>query len=201
MKKGSGKGRQNSGASDATPGVIGPSRDPASFRIVSRVGPADTDERPKVHGRAVPARSASRPRLRLVGSSPHAYPGAVVKPNIEPTRHAPITDTADPRWVLAVRTAEALEGSLLTPEKRERLVRLGKIMGLSAFDASLVIAIVQDQARRGYAPAYCPTAGEPQLRMVPPARMRPWPMRRWLGITTTVAACLALEVAVLAWLF
>jgi hypothetical protein len=78
-----------------------------------------------------------------------------------------IADHADPRWVLAVRTSVEMQGSLLAPERREKLVDLGCRMGLSPFDANLVIAIVQDQARRGFAPEHCPTAGEAQLRMVP----------------------------------
>ncbi len=78
-----------------------------------------------------------------------------------------IAGAGDPRWVLAVRCAEALQGAVLPPEKRQRLVDLGKRLGLSPFDANLVIAIVQDQARRGYAPELCPSQGEAQLRMVP----------------------------------
>ncbi len=79
----------------------------------------------------------------------------------------PIAGFGDPRWVLAVRCAEALQGAVLPPDKRQRLVDLGKRLGLTPFDANLVIAIVQDQARRGYAPELCPSAGEAQLRMVP----------------------------------
>lgn len=85
-----------------------------------------------------------------------------------------MTGPADPRWVLAVRTAEQLEGALLRPERRERLIRLGRLLGLSVFDSNLIIAIVQDQARRGHAPAYCPTAGESQLRMIPLPQPRGW---------------------------
>ena len=117
----------------------------------------------------------------------------------------PIRDAADPRWVLAVRTAESLVGTVLRPEKRERLVHLGKILGMSPFDANLVIAIVQDQARRGFAPSYCPTAGEPQLRLVPlphrelsEADARG---RRILIISLTIAVLIAVELIVLKWIF
>ncbi len=54
-------------------------------------------------------------------------------------------------------------------------------MGLTAFDTSLVIAIVQDQARRGHASAYCASAGADQLRMVAP----PQPTRTLLGNGST----------------
>lgn len=116
----------------------------------------------------------------------------------------PIDSSGDPRWVLAVRTAESLQGAILRPERRDRLVRLGKMLGLSAFDANLVIAIVQDQARRGYAPEYCPTAGETQLRLIPlpgardliGRRLR---HRRVLQAAGWIASLLALELVVVWW--
>jgi hypothetical protein len=58
-------------------------------------------------------------------------------------------DPADPRWVLAVRVAQSLEGAQLRPEKRETLLNLATHLGMRAFDANLVIALVQDRARRG----------------------------------------------------
>lgn len=79
----------------------------------------------------------------------------------------------DPRWVFAARVASQLEGGragVLRPERRERLMRTAKMLGLRAFDASLVIALVQDSARRGEMPAgYAPLSpglGE-ALRSVP----------------------------------
>ncbi len=137
-----------------------------------------------------------QPRLRLVGA------GAIVKPDLTPTEGTAIAGTNDPRWVLAVRVAEQLQGTVLSPDKRDRLVKIGKMFGLTAFDANLIIAIVQDQARRGYAPAYCPTAGEPQLRMVPPPQKVMWmtPQRTFL-IAGIIAGFIALELIVLSWVF
>lgn len=117
-----------------------------------------------------------------------------------------LTGVTDPRWVLAVRVAESLQGDVLVPEKREVLLKLGRMMGLSPFDANLVIAIVQDQARRGYAPEYCPTAGEPQLRLVPHPGVNAFAARhagprRVLRIAMLIAAALALELFLLRWLF
>lgn len=116
-----------------------------------------------------------------------------------------ITDPTDPRWVLAIRTSESLQGTILGPEKRERLVKIGKMMGLTAFDANLVIAIVQDQARRGYAPEYCPTAGEAQLAMVPlPKRdaSETEARTRRIGIICGVISVLVgIELMLLKWLF
>ena len=122
-----------------------------------------------------------------------------------PTMGAPIKEATDPRWVLALRTSELLEGAVLPPEKREKLVRLGKVMGLTAFDANLVIAIVQDQARRGYAPEFCPAAGEAQLRMVPlPRRERSETdtrLHRMLVISLVIATLIGVELIVLKWIF
>lgn len=105
--------------------------------------------------------------LRLVGgaAAPDARP-----PIANPT---PIQGATDPRWVLAIRTAELLEGDVLPPTKRDALMHTGKVMGLTPFDCSLILAIVQDRARRGIAPEHCPAAGEPQLALVPLPRIRP----------------------------
>jgi hypothetical protein len=59
---------------------------------------------------------------------------------------------ADPRWVLAAAAMTALEGgrgAILRPDRRRRLMTTAAAMGLREFDASLIIAIVQDAARRG----------------------------------------------------
>lgn len=115
----------------------------------------------------------------------------------------PITAATDPRWVLALRTAESLQGSVLPPEKRQKLIRLGKVMGMTAFDANLVIAIIQDQARRGYAADYCPTAGEPQLQMVPLPRLTSvihnFAGRRALMLACAIATVLAAEIIFFKW--
>lgn len=147
-------------------------------------------------GRTESARADGQPRLRLVGAK------AVVKPDLTPTEGTAIAGTSDVRWVLAVRVAEQLEGTVLPPAKRDRLVRMGKMFGLTAFDANLIVAIVQDQARRGYAPAHCPTAGEPQLRMVPPPQQRQWMTGpRTLLIAGIITGFIALELVVLSWVF
>jgi hypothetical protein len=62
---------------------------------------------------------------------------------------ATTTTPFDPREVLAARTAEQLQGDVLTPERRQRLSRLASRIGVRPFDANLVIAVVQDRARRG----------------------------------------------------
>lgn len=56
----------------------------------------------------------------------------------------------DARWVFAVRVRREVQGghaAIVTPESRKRLLRLANRLGLRDFDANLVIAIVQDDAR------------------------------------------------------
>ncbi len=58
----------------------------------------------------------------------------------------------DIRHILALRTEESLEGgraALLTAPRRRELVKAGERMGLRPFESNLIIAIVQDGARRG----------------------------------------------------
>lgn len=75
--------------------------------------------------------------------------------------HAPEIDPRDPRWVLAMQTHARLQGTALTPEHRDQLLKSGKKMGLRPFEANLVIALVQDRARND--PVF---AAAPQLRLV-----------------------------------
>ena len=114
-----------------------------------------------------------------------------------------LNDPTDPRWVLAVRTAEQFEGSVLGPERRQQLIRLGQMLGLNVFDTNLIIAIVQDQARRGHVPSACPAAGESRLAMVRlPANRSAGRRTRWLVIGAAVAMILTMEAILLKmWLF
>lgn len=76
----------------------------------------------------------------------------------------------DARRILALTTAQALEGgraAILRPDRRRLLVSAAGRLGLRPFEANLVIAIVQDGARRGVSPADTATAG--MIDMVPAA--------------------------------
>ena len=103
-----------------------------------------------------------------------------------------ITDPFDPRWVLAVRAAEQMNGAVLPLERRQRLIRLGRTMGLTPFDANMIIAIVQDQARRGRSADAAPAAARPQLDMIAPPQPS-WGRRRSRAVIVAVAAIIALE--------
>lgn len=141
-----------------------------------------------------------RPHLRLVRPPEGVEPAAAAVV-------APIQRASDPRWVLAVRTAGALQGAVLPPERRQALIELGRSFGLSVFDANLVIAIVQDQARRGRSAEHCPAAGEAQLAMIPLPEPVTWrnSLREALGtprarLAAVIGALAAAELALLAWL-
>lgn len=140
--------------------------------------------------------SGNSPALRLVGAgAPDMKP-----PVANPT---PISGATDPRWVLAVRTAEMLEGDVLPPNKRESLMHSGKVMGLSPFDCSLILAIVQDRARRGLSPAQCPAASTSQLALIPlPQRRSPWSaLADKPGQIALIAAGLLAFQALLMWIW
>jgi hypothetical protein len=73
----------------------------------------------------------------------------------------------DARLVLAIRVRDALDGgraAILAPDKRRDLVGSASRLGLKPFDANLIIAIVQDAARRGEPPTAGDAAG--RLAMV-----------------------------------
>ena len=142
----------------------------------------------------------TRPVLRLVGRGLDTGKSGITATDAQPIS-APITDATDPRWVLAVRAAEALEGALLAPEKRKLLLRLARVLGLTPFDANLVIAVVQDQARRGHRPHTCPHAGREQLSLIGMRDMRSLSRhRRAVRTAWLVTALLALEVTLIWWL-
>jgi hypothetical protein len=61
----------------------------------------------------------------------------------------PDFDPNDARWRLATETQQALQGAVLAYEDRRSLLALAHRMGIRAFDANLILAIVQDRARRG----------------------------------------------------
>lgn len=96
----------------------------------------------------------AHPHLRLVGVS-EASDGSAQRARQAVTRENraaaanPGLDPTDPRWVLAVRAYSQLQGSSLTPTRRQQLIKTAGGMGVRQFDANLIIAIVQDHARRG----------------------------------------------------
>ena len=93
----------------------------------------------------------------------------------------------DPRWTLATIAYGKLQEGPLTPEKRDELIKKATRLGLRPFDASLIIAIAQDQARHGRPLEHA----EPTLRLIrPPGH----PETTWHGLRrwSMAIACAAL---------
>ncbi|MCZ6836155.1 MAG: hypothetical protein O7G85_10310 [Planctomycetota bacterium] len=104
-------------------------------------------------------------------------------------------DPTDPRWVMAAKAYASLQGSTLTPERRERLVHTAKSLGLRPFDANLVIAIVQDHARRGLRPDQAIGS----LKMIEPVQRRHHQnMALWIRWGVAIA-CAVMANAFLIW--
>lgn len=105
--------------------------------------------------RLVPDRDTQRPSGSRPGSS------SSVRRVQEENAAASVLDPEDARAILARRVVESLEGgsaAILRPEVRSRLVTTGVRMGLRPFDANLVIAIMQDDARLAKERGKPPTA-------------------------------------------
>jgi hypothetical protein len=62
------------------------------------------------------------------------------------------TGPNDPRWVLAIRAREALRGRTIPKEQHRKLIRLGKLLGLSEAGVRHIVDAVQNQARSGLPP-------------------------------------------------
>lgn len=98
--------------------------------------------------------SVSKTHLRLVGADdPSALESmrasqAVARENTAASRNEHL-DPTDPRWIIAAKTHAQLQGSALTLERRQRVLRLAHRLGVRPFEANVIIAIVQDQARQG----------------------------------------------------
>lgn len=141
----------------------------------------------------------SQRALRLVGAECCESASAM------PERNAPDPlEAGDPRWVFAVRVAEAVEGdraAVLTPEKRDRLMRLASMLGLRDFDATLIIAIVQDSARCGLGPLGTVTAQRVGMVRSPAAHGPADDSWRWLARSAWVSALGAVGALVLVKLF
>ncbi|MBX3386806.1 MAG: hypothetical protein KF768_09560 [Phycisphaeraceae bacterium] len=61
--------------------------------------------------------------------------------------------------------------AVLTPERRKRLMRLADELRIHPFDAALVIALVQDRARRGMVANEAPLGGDGSIDLSPVGSM------------------------------
>lgn len=72
----------------------------------------------------------------------------VAKANLEAASDRTL-DPLDPRWLVALEAAKSLQGPLLTFERRRTVLAFANRIGVRPFDANLIIAAMQDRARRG----------------------------------------------------
>lgn|GEM_PF-1741423 len=136
-----------------------------------------------------PAPAPAREAPGRAAAGPGVW-SAVIREN----RSAAALELEDARLVFALRVSERLEGgraAILRPENRRRLMELSSRMGLEPFDASLVIAIVQDAARRGEAAEAEETKG--RLSILRPGRAE----RAAESLLLPIAASVTLAVIIL----
>lgn len=132
--------------------------------------------------------------LRLVGADVPASPPAtarVLRQDVARENRSAAMAADDVRLVFASLAAGALEGdraAILRPHKRRELLAQAARMGLRPFDANLIIAVVQDQARRGEAPA---ADGATAMLGLFRTERREGFERPWLWIASVVGGLLA----------
>lgn len=122
------------------------------------------------------------PRLRLVGT-PTIYATSAER-DVAAENASAALGADDARQAFAVAVARSLEGgraAILRPDARRSLTSQAGRLGLRPFDAALVIAIVQDAARRGESPD-----SPPMLAAIPtPSQETPSP---WAGVVGALLA-------------
>ncbi len=102
----------------------------SSLSNTSVLSLADEDTVRRAHTVLLKARRNVALENRLAAETPHLNQGR-------------------PQWLFAGHVLKALDGSILPPERRKELLEKSRQLGIRTFDANLVIAVVQDRARRG----------------------------------------------------
>jgi len=163
-----------------------------------------------MHERAIHATSGGPLRLVGGGQSGSIGNGAAARRAIAAENTAAANLPADDaRLVMAARVAGSLDGgraAILTPDKRRKLVAMGTNLGLRSFDTNLIIAIVQDGARRGEMFTGASTDADRQrqasvLAMVgSPRRDVGATARIWLAPAAGAVLAAAFTIALIRWL-
>lgn len=148
--------------------------------------------------------------LRLVGEARPSREAAArdIAAEMRAAASAPALDPNDPRLALASKTQAMLQGPALSPDRRQQLLDFAHDLGMRPFDANLVIAIVQDQARQDEATRKdAPTPVGERLRIVggpaspTVASTRSAPERHaTLALATSVVAAAAATAWLVLWL-
>lgn len=142
-----------------------------------------------------------RPTLRLVQDLPRrGAVGRTARPDVaRENLEAAGLRVEDVRTAFAADVSRALDGgraAILAPERRRRLVGAAVARGLRAFDANLVIAIVQDAAREGDSLGASRVTGRLSLVREGDGERRGWPLVM-MGAVGVLAG--ALLIALIAW--
>jgi hypothetical protein len=84
----------------------------------------------------------------------------------------------------------------MTPERRDRVLRTARALGMRPFDANVIIAIAQDHARRGE-----PIAGAmPMLAMIPAPERRPASSSIWMRWVAAIVTAVVVAVLMARWI-
>lgn len=149
----------------------------------------------------------SRTSLRIAGQTPPRASQTLPKRNAAdawtPRRRADATSTSDApaadrstRFFQAL-VANRLEGgraAILTPDSRAVLLESAAKLGFRPFDAALIIAVVQDRARRGEDPT------TPAPLPFTPKKDKPARHNAYTIIITTLALAAAIASSAIVWL-
>lgn len=135
--------------------------------------------------------------LRLARESDVLPPPAAIREVGLENRMAALA-ADDVRAAFAATVAASLEGgraAILRPKARQALMASGAKLGLRPFDTSLVIAIVQDAARRGEGVNAAPVHGRLGMVGEPESTTRIWPIALGvvLGVVMLAAMILMME--------
>jgi hypothetical protein len=103
-------------------------------------------------------------------------------------------DPADPRWQLAMRTQSLLQGSVLSAERREAVMKTARTLGVRPFEAGLIMAIVQDSSRQHRVLA---EAG-PILGLLPMRAPATRPVGTWVSWVAALAGAVILHALLVA---
>jgi hypothetical protein len=134
----------------------------------------------------LPARNTGRRDRATALPAHHAHPVSGLSADSTSDIARRLGETAATRF--AAEVAQHIEGGragVLRPVARRHLMRSAAASGLRPFDATLIIAMVQDRARRGEPLAR--SANDPRLAVIPAP-----PRRSTLPALATTAATLAL---------
>ncbi len=149
---------------------------------------------PEAPGRASGSRGVRRAPADLTKLIPCGPAARLARSEVAAEMHqASGLSSEDVRALVYRAAAESIEGgaaAILRPEKRRAIVDLATSKGLRPFDANLVIAIAQDEARRGEGARTTATgdAAPALLGAIPPAaRAREWTAGRILAIALGLA--------------